>query len=343
MNQVVNRQWCLARRPVGPIKESDFAWREESLPVPGPGQILVRTRYLSLGTTERWWMREEDTYLPAQRPGEVVRGVGVGSVVQSNDPELPAGTNVMGLLGWQDFSVIDGRGAFFMPLPDDSRASPVMQLALLGPVGVAAYFALIEVARPRAGDVLVVSAAGSAVGSLAGQIGKLLGCRVVGITSSQDKCRWLTGDLGFDAAIDYRIESVFKRLRELCPDGIDIYFDGVGGSLLEDALNLLRQRARVVMVGMISAYNDRGGTLTLPAGPNNLLNLTLKRARMEGFVCLDWWHRAGEAVEALTDWHRQGRLKYGAEIVQGLHNAPRMLRRLFDGSNRGKLVLEIQE
>ncbi|MGH8630608.1 MAG: NADP-dependent oxidoreductase, partial [Burkholderiales bacterium] len=298
-------------------------------------------RYLALDSTERCWMREEDTYLPAQRLGEVVRAVGVGSVVQSNHTGLPAGTNVMGTLGWQDFSVTDGSGHFFMPLPDEAQTSAVMQLALLGPVGVAAYFGMTDIAKAKLGEVLVVSAAASAVGCLAGQIGKLLGCRVVGITGSDDKCRWLTGELAFDAAINHTTEPVFKRLREHCPDGIDIFFDSVGGSILEDALSLLKLRARVVVCGMMSVYNDRGGTLALPPGPNNLVNLMFKRARMEGFVCLDYWHRASEAIDAIAGWHLQGKIKYRAEVIQGLRNAPRMMNRLFDGSNRGKLVLEV--
>jgi NADPH-dependent curcumin reductase CurA len=207
----------------------------------------------------------------------------------------------MGIFGWQDYAVTDGGGEFFMPLPDDAGVPAPMQLALFGPVGVTAYFGITEVARPNTGDVLVVSAAASAVGSLAGQIGKLLGCRVVGITGSQDKCRWLTAELGFDAAIDYKREPVFKRLRQHCPGGIDIYFDGVGGPMLEDALSLLNLRARVVICGMLAAYNDLGGTLALPPGPNNLLNLAFKRAD-GGFVCLDYC--LGQAAfEAAARWH----------------------------------------
>jgi hypothetical protein len=245
MKHEVNRQWCLARRPVGLVKESDFEWREGPVPVPGPRQVLVRNRYVSLSATERSWMREEDTYLPPQRLGEVVRALTVGNVVQSNHPGLPAGSNVMGTFGWQDFAVTDGGGEFFMPLPDETQIPATMQLALFGPVGVAAYFGLKDVARPTPGDVLVVSAAAGAVGCLVGQIGKLLGCHVVGVTGSEKKCRWLTGELGFDVAINYKSESVFKRLRQSCPGGIDIYFDSVGGPMLEDALNLLNLRARV--------------------------------------------------------------------------------------------------
>lgn len=339
---IVNRQWCLARRPVGRLSESDFEWREGPVPVPGRRQALVRNRLLSVDAIDRCWMRDEETYLPAQRVGEVVRSVTIGSVVQSNHPDLPTGTDVMGLFGWQDYAVTDGGGDFYLPLTEKEKKVPLsMQLGLLGPSGIAAYFGIKEVAQPNQGDVLVVSAAAGAVGSLAGQIGKLLGCRVIGITGSREESHWLTNELGFDIAIDCRTEPVFKRLRDACGDGVDVYFDSVGGAILEDVLNLLKPRGRIVLCDMYSAYNDLGGSLTLPAGPNNLLNLIFKRARMEGFLCLDYWERAVEAFEALMAWHRRGAIKYHAEVIEGLRQAPRTLNRLFEGANKGKLVVEI--
>jgi NADPH-dependent curcumin reductase CurA len=341
MQPEVNRQWCLARRPVGPARESDFEWREGPAPVPGPNQILVRNHYLSLDTIDRSWMRAEETFLPPGKLGQVVRGIAIGAVAQSNRSDVTVGMTVMGAFGWQDFAVSDASGEFFMQLRDDPKVPAAMHLGLLGPVGITAYFGLTDVARPRPGEVLVVSAAGSAVGSLTGQIGKLMGCRVVGITGSAEKCRWLTEDLGFDAAIDYRREPIFKRLRQHCPDGIDIYFDGVGGPMLEDVLNLLNLHARIAVCGMIAAYNDLGSELAQPAGPNNLLNLVYRRARMEGFVCLDYWDRGQEALAALERWHQEGRITYRTQIVRGLRNAPRMLAALFQGSNQGKLVLEV--
>src|SRR5262249_7506249 len=187
---------------------------------------------------------------------------------------------------------------------------------------------------PKVGDVVVISAGASALGSLAGQIAKLFGCRVIGIAGSAEKCRWLTDALGFDGAIDYKKMPLFRRLRELCPRGIDIYFDGVGGSILEDVLNLLNLRARIVVAGMLSVYNDLGVSLLLPPGPNNLINLVFKRARMEGFVSTDYWSRATEAFDALLFWHRQGSVTYRAELVAGLSEAPRAMDRLFDGANR---------
>jgi NADPH-dependent curcumin reductase CurA len=341
MNTHVNRQWRIARRPVGRARAADFEWREDRVPVPRPGQVLIRNELLSLDPTLRPWMRHEDTFLPALELGAVMRGVTVGVVERSRNPALPEGTRVLGMTGWQDFALSDGKEEFLLTLPNDPAISLSMCVGLLGHVGIAAYFGLLDVGRPREGETLVVSAAGGAIGSLVGQIGKLQGCRVIGITGNPEKCRWITEELGFDAAINYKEESTYRRLRELCPDGVDIYFDNVGGALLEDVLNDLRTKARIVVCGMLSCYNDVAGTLTLPAGPNNLLNLMMRRARMEGFVCLDYWSRSPQAFEALLDWYRQGKIKYRVELVEGLHNAPAAMNSLFDGANRGKLAVAL--
>ena len=341
MNTRINRQWRIARRPVGLAKESDFEWHEEQAPAPGPGQALVRNHYLSLDPTSRAWMWQEDTYLPAQCLGSVMRGVTVGIVEQSKNSAFPDGTAVTGALGWQDYAVTDGASDFLMRLPGGSGIPPAMHLGLLGHIGMTAYFGLLEIGKPKGGETLVVSSAAGAVGSLVGQIGKLYGCRVVGIAGTDEKCRWLTGELGFDAAINYKTDPVFKRLRTHCPRGIDVYFDNVGGAILEDVLNLLNIGARVVVCGMVSLYNDVGGSLTFPAGPNNLLNLMHKRARMEGFVCLDYLDRADEAMDALIGWHKAGKIRYQLNVIEGLRNAPMAMNRMFDGSNRGKLAVKM--
>lgn len=341
MDRAVNRQWRLARRPVGRARAADFEWRERPVPDPGPGQVLVHNRFLSLDTIVRAWMREESTFLPRHELGDVIRGIALGRVVRSRAADLPEGTTVMGEFGWQDFAIAASDAAYFLPLAHDGALTPAMQLALFGPASLSAYFAITEVARPRAGEITVVSAAGGAAGSLAGQIAKLQGSRAIGITSSADKCRWLTQELGFDAAIDAHREPVFRRLRELCPQGIDVYFDSVGGSLLEDVLDLLRPRARVALCGMISAYNDIGIALAQPPGPNNLLNLVYRGAGIQGVSCLAYWPRAHEAVAALSAWHAQGKLHCRTELAHGLVNAPRLLDALFQGRNHGKLVLEI--
>ena len=339
--QEINHQWCLARRPVGQVRESDFEWCEAPLPVPGPGQLLVRNKYLSVDPVSRKWMWQDDTELPATPVGSVVRGITCGTVVRSRHRGYRVGTRVLGVMGWQDYSLSDGAPNTTLQLPDELHISPMMHMGLLGNVGITAYFGLTEIGQPKRGDTLVISSAAGAIGSLVGQIGKLYGCHVIGIAGTTEKCRWILNDLGFDGVINYKTEAVYKRLRALCPNGIDIFFDNVGGTMLEEALNLLNDHARVVACGMLSVYNDLGGLLTLPAGPNNLLNLTLKRARMEGFVSMDFWSRASEANEKLVQWHREGKLHYRVDVMDGLHQAPRALNRLFDGSSGGKMVVRI--
>jgi NADPH-dependent curcumin reductase CurA len=337
----MNRQWRIARRPVGMARESDFEWRNEPVPAPGPGQVLVRNQYLAIDPTSRVWMRQEDTDLPAQALGSVVRGFTIGIVEQSRNSAFAEGDVVTGALGWQDYAVTDGASDFLIPVPRDAANSPVMHLGLLGHVGVTAYFGLLEVGKPKGGETLVVSSAAGAVGSLVGQIGRLYGCRVVGIAGTDEKCRWIVDQLGFDAAINYKSEPVYKRLREYCPRGIDIYFDNVGGAILEDVLNLLNSRARIVVCGMLALYNDVGGSLALPAGPNNLLNLMAKRARMEGFLGLEYRDRAAEAIDSILAWHEAGKIHYRLNIIEGLRNAPQAMTRVFDGSNSGRLVVKI--
>lgn len=342
MSRLINRQWRIARRPVGLAKQSDFKWCEELAPTPGDGQILVRNEYLSVDPASRAWMWQDDTALPAQPLGSVMRGFTVGKVVQSRNREFPEGSRVLGMLGWQDYALSDGRSGVLMRLADDEgEVPPTLQLSVLGHLGIAAYFGLLEIGQPKAGETLVVSSAAGGVGSLVGQIGKLYGCHVVGIAGSRDKCRWLREELRFDAAINHRAEPVFKRLKQHCTHGIDIYFDNVGGAMLEDALNLLNPYARVVACGMVSVYNDVGGLLALPPGPNNLLNLALKRARMQGFFCLDFWPRASEALCRLARWHGEGKLRYRVEVLDGLDQAPHALNSLFDGTNCGKLVIRM--
>jgi NADPH-dependent curcumin reductase CurA len=341
MAEHINRQWRLARRPVGPAREADFEWHEDSVPVPGPGQILVHNEYLSLDPISRAWMWQEDTSLPAQSLGSVMRGVTVGRVEKSNNSAFNHGTAVLGTLGWQDYSVTDGTSEFLLRLPATNDISPTMHLGLLGHVGMTAYFGLLEIGKPKGGETLVVSSAAGAVGSLVGQIGKLYGCRVIGIAGSDAKCRWIGENLGFDAAVNYKAESVYKRLKHHCPRGIDVYFDNVGGSILEDVLNLLNVRARIVICGMVSLYNDVGGMLNFPGGPNNLLNLMTKRASMEGFSFMDYRERAAEAIKTMRAWHESGKIRYRLNVVEGLRNAPRALNRMFDGSNSGKLVVKM--
>lgn len=330
----LNRRCVLAARPVGLIKEADFTWRTEPVPDPGPGQILVHNLYLSLDPTMRGWVSDRPSYVPPVGIGEVMRGITLGVVEQSRNPQLPEGTMVTGLLGWQDYALSDGSGLGV--IPPEPAFPPTAYLSIFGMPGCTAYFGLLEIGRPQAGETLVVTAAAGAVGSLVGQIGKLKGCRVVGIAGSAAKCAWIRDELGFDAAINYKTEPVFERLQEVCPNGIDVHFENVGGPLLDAALGLINLRARIVLCGMIALYN----ATELPPGPSYLSNLIGRRARMEGFIVLDYLPRMDEALADLMRWHAEGRLNYRVDVVEGLEQAPRAINRLFDGSNIGKLIVK---
>jgi NADPH-dependent curcumin reductase CurA len=333
----MNRQWLLARRPRGLVSAEDFRWAEGPVPEPGEGEILVRNLYLSCDPTQRGWMAG-DTYLPAVKIGEVMRSFAVGKVVRSRSPAFEPGRLVQGLFGWQDYVVSSpGTPSAASPVPPGVPIETAM--SLLGLTGITAYFGLLEVGRPQPGETVVVSAAAGATGSAAGQIARIKGCRAVGIAGGVEKCRYLVGELGFDAAIDYKSEDVAGRLRETCPKGIDVYFDNVGGEILDAALSQLAFHGRVVLCGAIARYSD---TEQAP-GPKNYLNLLIRRGRMEGFIVLDYMPRAAEAVAALAGWLRQGKLKDRVDVQQGLENTPAVLARLFKGENLGKQLLRIAD
>ncbi len=327
-----NAQWRLVARPEGLFKPDDFRWVEEDVPAPDEGAVLVRTEYLSLDPTNRGWAAG-DTYLPAVPLESVMRGFGVGRVVESRDPRFAPGDAVSGLLGWQRYAALDGRALAKLP---DVGLPLEAHLGLLGHIGLTAWVGLLEVGRPKAGETLVVSAAAGAVGSLVGQIGRILGLRVVGVAGSDEKCRWLTETLGFDAAVNYRKTIVRAGLRRACPDGIDVYFDNVGGATLEAVLALVNLHARIVVCGLISQYTAKG-----PVPGPNLGPLLVQRARMEGFIVLDHLDKAAAATADLVRWHREGRLKYRLDVVEGLENAPLAVNRLFEGGNTGKLVVRV--
>lgn len=331
----MNRQWRLAARPVGTFKDSDFKWTEESVPELKEGQLLVHNEYLSLDPTNRGWANEMDTYLPAVRLGDVMRGGAIGVVEDSRNPNFKAGDHVSGLLGWQEYAVSDGTG--LAKLPEIPGLPLTAHLGLFGHIGLTAYYGLLDVGQPKAGETLVVSAAAGAVGSLVGQIGKIVGCHVVGIAGADEKCRWLTDDLGFDAAINYKKENVFEALKRECPKGIDVDFENVGGEILESVLALINLGARISLCGMIAQYN---ATDRMP-GPSNLFMLIVRRARIQGFLVSDYMGRAGEAMAALGRWYTEGKIKYRVDVVEGLDQAPRAVNKLFDGSNQGKLVVKI--
>ncbi len=329
-----NAQWRLRERPEGVVKASDFAWHEEPVPALGEGQVLVRTLYLSLDPTNRVWA-SRDSYLPAVGIGEVMRGIAVGRVEESRHDGYKAGDLVKGLLGWQVFSVSDGRGLTRVPpCPDDLIPQ---HLHVLGHIGLTAWAGVVEVGKLKGGETMVVTAAAGAVGSVAAQIGKLIGARVIGVAGTAAKCAWLTGELGLDGAVNYRTEPFRARFKTLCPRGIDVYFENVGGPLLEAAIANLALRGRVALCGMISLY----AADARPAGPSNLDRLVSQRARIEGFLVNDFGHCAKEALTQLGTWLADGRLKSRLTVVDGLQQAPDTLNRLFDGSHEGKLLIRV--
>ena len=335
MTNRMNRQWRLAARPAGLFKESDFKWTEEPVSELKDGEVLVHNLYLSLDPTNRGWANAVDTYLPAVKIGDVMRGGTIGVVEESRNEKFKQGQHVSGLLGWQEYAISNGAG--LSKLPDNSAIPLTAYMGLFGHIGATAYFGLLDICDPKPGETLVVSAAAGAVGSLVGQIGKIRGCRVVGIAGSPEKCRWLTDELGFDAAINYKTENVLEALKRHCPKGIDIYFENVGGAILEAVLNLINFRARISLCGLISQYN----AAQPQPGPSNLVMILVKSARMEGFIVMNYASRFDEAFAALGRWYAEGKLKYRVDVVEGLDQAPRAVNKLFDGSHHGKLVVKI--
>ncbi|MCY7341596.1 MAG: NADP-dependent oxidoreductase [Pseudonocardia sp.] len=333
----VNHQVRLAARPQGlPTPE---VWDHTTEPVgePGEGRVVVRVSHLSLDPAMRGWMNEGRSYVPPVRIGEVMRALGAGQVVASRNPDLAVGDHVTGVFGVQEYAQSDGAG---VQKVDPAVVGLPTYLATLGMTGMTAYFGLFDVGALREGETVVVSGAAGAVGSVVGQLAKIKGCRVVGIAGGPEKCAWIVDELGFDAAIDYRAEDVGTALRTAAPEGIDVYFDNVGGEILDVALTRLRLGARVVICGAISQYNAEGRT----PGPSNYLSLLVNRARMQGFVVFDYADRYGEAVTELAGWLREGRLHSREDVVRGsVADFPETLLRLFRGDNTGKLVLQISE
>jgi NADPH-dependent curcumin reductase CurA len=268
--------------------------------------------------------------------GDVMRSGGAGRVIASNDPSLPVGTGVMGMLGWQEYAVVGGStGVMANPLPEGVEL--VDSLSLFGSTGVTAYIGVIEIGRPKAGETVVVSGAAGGVGSIAGQIAKILGCRVVGIAGTKGKCSWVVEELGFDACIDYKDGDVARLLAEACPEGIDVYFDNVGGDILDAALQHMNDFGRLVECGMISAYNDREPV----PGPKHMTNIVKRRLRMEGFIVMDHLDRFGEAAIQLGTWAAEGKIKNRVHVVEGFLSAPSAVNLLFTGGNVGKLVVKV--
>ena len=333
----INRQWVLKQRPQGMVGEQNFEYRETSIPDPGAGEVLVRNLYLSFDPTQRGWIEDRPSYMPPVQLGEVMRAGSVGQVVTSNHPEFKRGDVVQSLGGWQDYFITaPGRGAIGLnKLPPGVK--PAMALGVLGGTGLTAYWGLLDLGKPKAGETVLVSGAAGATGSVAGQIARIKGCRVVGIAGGAEKGRWLTEEARFDAVIDYKKENVDQRIGELCPKGVDVYFENVGGEILEAALNHIAMRARIVLCGGISAYNSTEP----PPGPRNWMNLVIMRARMEGFIVIDYLNRNDVAIPELMGWIKSGELVHKEDVQEGFQNIPTTLTRLFTGKNIGKQLLKL--
>jgi NADPH-dependent curcumin reductase CurA len=337
----MNGQWRLKTRPVGMVSEKHFEHVEEPVPDLGADEFLVRNLYFAFEPAMRGWLNDVKSYVPPVQIGEVMRASTVGQVVESNNPSFPEGTLVSGMFGWQEYAVSDGKPGMMGRIGKvPPGVDPVLSLSVLGGTGLTAYFGMLDVGRPEAGDVVVVSGAAGATGSVAGQIARIREAgKVVGIAGGERKCRWLVDELGFDAAIDYKSEDVQNRLREECPEGINVFFDNVGGEILDAALLNMAQHGRIVLCGGISSYNAE----ELPPGPRNYMQLVIRRCTMQGFILIDYFDQAPRALDELRGWISEGKLKHAEDIQEGFENTPRTFLRLFTGENLGKQLLKIAD
>lgn len=329
-----NTRVLLASRPVGLPQRKN--WKIETVDTsdPGEGEFLAEVLYISLDPAMRGWINEGKSYIEPVGVGEVMRAGGVARIIESRHRAFEAGDHVVGLSGAQKFWVSDGQGVSKV----DPALVPLQKyLGVLGMPGMTAYFGILEIGKITEGDTVLVSGAAGAVGAVVGQIAKIKGCRVIGIAGGEDKCRYITEELGFDGAIDYKSESLHRAVGNLCPKGIDVYFDNVGGETLDAALAQLRLNARVVICGAISQYNNTGPI----KGPENYLSLLINRATMQGFIVFDFATKYAQAAREMSQWMADGRLQAREHIVEGLETFPETLLMLFDGSNQGKLIIKV--
>jgi len=333
---LINHQFRLAARPAGLPQRANWSATEEAVREPGQNELLVKILYISLDPAMRGWMNEGKSYIAPVGIGEVMRAGAVGRVIASKNSSFGIGDHVVGALGMQEYAFSDGIGITKV----DPRLAPLpTYLGTLGMPGMTAYFGLLDVGQAKSGEMVVVSGAAGAVGMVVGQIGKIKGCRVVGIAGGPEKCRYIVDELGFDAAIDYKSEDVKKALKQHCPKGVDVYFDNVGGEILDAVLTQLARGARIPICGAISQYNN-----TTPIiGPSNYLSLLVNRARMEGFVVFDYAPRFAEAAREMAGWMAAGKLKTREDIVEGLSTFPETFLKLFRGENFGKLLIKVAD
>ena len=328
------RQWLLNGHPRGRgIEDGDFKLVETSLPDPGPGEMLIRVRWLGFDPAQKGWMENIADYVAPMAIGDLMRGSGIGEVVASNGGHFAVGDIVFGTTGWTEHLISDGHDLTKV----ETALPPTAVLSVLGTTGLTAYCGLFKVGRPLPGDTVLVSGAAGATGSVVGQLAKIAGCRAVGIAGGKDKCDWLVEEAGYDAAIDYKAGDLREQIKQHCPNGIDVIFDNVGGAILNEMLARIATGARVVICGGISRYETGG----LPAGPQNYFNLVFRRGTMSGFIVLDWAIEFPAIRKRLEGFVRDGRLTYREDIQQGFENAPATLKRLFVGANRGKQMLAL--
>ncbi len=332
----LNHQYRLAARPVGLPKPSDWSYTEEPVRDPKEGEFLIRILYISLDPAMRGWMNEGKSYIAPVGIGEVMRAGGAGRVIASKNGAFAVGDHVTGAFGVQEYALSDGSGVTkvdvsFVPLP--------VYISTLGIPGMTAYFGLLDVGQPKSAETVVISAAAGAVGSVAGQIAKIKACRVIGIAGGPVKCQYVVRNLGFDACIDYKNENLKSLLQQHCPNGVDIYFDNVGGDILDTVLTKITRGARIVICGAVSQYNNTGPI----KGPSNYLSLLVNRASMKGMVVFDYAKRYGEAAREMAGWMAAGKLKSREDIVEGIQTFPETLLKLFSAENNGKLILKVTE
>lgn len=329
---MTNRQIIVTELPTGELTPDNFALSETAMPVPAAGEVLLRVILMSIDAANRTWMQGA-TYRAAINAGDAMPTYAICEVVESNSPKLAAGDIVAADATWSDYITIQGHKA--TKLPPVPKLSNLM--SVFGVAGKTAYHGLMSIGQPQPGETVLVSAAAGSVGGYVGQIAKSLGCRVVGIAGGKEKCDWVMEQFGFDACIDYRADGLFKALRAACPQGVDVYFDNVGGTILETALNLMNERGRIVCCGAISQYQS-----TAPTGPRNLPGaLVVKRLRMEGFIVMDFAHNDATAIRAMQGMMERGQLKVTEDIVEGLENAPSALIGLLNGDNKGKRMVRV--
>ncbi len=331
----MNHQYKLASRPVGLPKKETWTYETNPIPSPQEGEVLVKILYISLDPAMRGWMNEGDSYLPAIKIGEVMRAGTVGKVIESKNSQFSVGDYVTGALGVQNYAISNGQNINRI---DISLAPLSNYLGVLGVAGLTAYFAFLNIGQPQAGDHVLVSAAAGAVGQVVGQIAKIKGCRVVGMAGSPAKCEYLEKELGFDATINYKTEEISKALREKCSQGVDIYFDNVGGEILDKTLLAMNERGRIICCGAISQYNN-----TELYGLKNYFAVITKRLRMEGMIVIDYMKEFPSAIMEMAQWMKEGKLQTREQIEEGIEHFPEVFLKLFSGDKMGKLILKVAE